>query len=306
VPRDRLAAALADCERIARPAGNSHVDLLGDHYSRLRQCMPRFLEVLTFCSHRHDDELLEGIDVLKKLNRTRRRNMPPDAPLTFVPRAWMPFVLSGEDKVSRRFWELALLWRLRDGLRSGDVWVEGSRRYADPETYLLTGSAWADLRDDYCRAVERPRAGRDRIAQLGRELNEEAASFASMLGRGEGPARLEGDRLVVGRDTSDDQPESVKRVKGLLAEVFPLVELTEVLIAIDGATGFSGRLLQPREPTAGPRPCWSISTPPSWPRPPTSGRWRWPARRVCRTTRWPTPRPGTCVTRRSPPPSTTS
>jgi len=35
----------------------------------------------------------------------------------------------------------------------------------------------------------------------------------------------------------------VKRVKGLLAEVFPLVELTEVLIAIDGATGFSERLL---------------------------------------------------------------
>ena len=243
VPKDRLAAALADCERIARPASNSHVDLLGDHYSRLRQCMPRFLEVLTFCSHRHDDELLEGIDVLKKLNRTRRRNMPPAAPLAFVPKAWMPFVLSGEDKVSRRFWELALLWRLRDGLRSGDVWVEGSRRYADPETYLLTGSAWADLRDDYCRAVERPRAARDRIAQLGRELDEEAASFASMLGRGEGPARLEGDRLVVGRDTSDDQPESVKRVKGLLAGVFPLVELTEVLIAIDGATGFSERLL---------------------------------------------------------------
>jgi hypothetical protein len=121
--------------------------------------------------------------------------------------------------------------------------VQGSRCYADPETYLLTGSAWADLRDDYCRAVERPRAGRDRIARLGREPGEEAASFASMLGRGEGPARLEGDRLVVGRDTSDDQPESVKRVKGLLAEVFPLVELTEVLIAMDGATGFSGRLL---------------------------------------------------------------
>jgi hypothetical protein len=35
----------------------------------------------------------------------------------------------------------------------------------------------------------------------------------------------------------------VKRVKGLLAEVFPLVELTEALIAIDGATGFSERLL---------------------------------------------------------------
>jgi hypothetical protein len=40
VPKDRLAAALADCERIARPADNSHIDLLGDHYSKLRQCVP--------------------------------------------------------------------------------------------------------------------------------------------------------------------------------------------------------------------------------------------------------------------------
>lgn len=59
VPKDRLAAALADCDRIARPADDSHIDLLGDHYSRLRQCVPRLLEVLSFCAHRDDDELLE-------------------------------------------------------------------------------------------------------------------------------------------------------------------------------------------------------------------------------------------------------
>ena len=77
VPKDRMAAALADCERIARPADNTHVDLLGDHYSRLRQCMPRFLEVLTFCSNRHGDELLEGIEVLKELNRTETAQRAP-------------------------------------------------------------------------------------------------------------------------------------------------------------------------------------------------------------------------------------
>lgn len=109
VPKDRLAAALADCDRIARPPGNSHIDLLGDHYSRLRQCAPCFLEVLTFCSHRVGDELLEGMEVLRELNRTGRRKVPPDAPLTFVPKTWMPLVLSDEDKVSRRFWELAVL-----------------------------------------------------------------------------------------------------------------------------------------------------------------------------------------------------
>ncbi len=118
-------AALADCERIARPADDSHIDLLGDHYSRLRQCVTRLVDLLTFRSERDDDGLLGGLAVLRELNRSGRRKVPPDAPRAFVPRAWLPFVVSGEDKVSRRFWELALLWRLRDSLRSGDVWVEG-------------------------------------------------------------------------------------------------------------------------------------------------------------------------------------
>src|SRR6266849_5700680 len=80
VPKDRLAHALAECERIARPADDSHVDLLGDHYSKLRQCLPRWLEVLRFRSLRDNDELIEGIEVLRRLNRTGRRTVPEEAP----------------------------------------------------------------------------------------------------------------------------------------------------------------------------------------------------------------------------------
>jgi len=50
-----------------------------------------------------------------------------------------------------------------------------------------------------------------------------------MLEAGEGPVRLEGDRLVVGRDTGDDLPASVERLKGLVLGVLPEVELTEVV-----------------------------------------------------------------------------
>ncbi len=115
--------------------------------------------------------------------------------------------------MSRRFGELALLWRLRDSLRSGDVWVQGSRRYADPETYLLDRASWAAKRTDYCAAVGCSRAGRERVGRLADELDEEAATFATMLEQGEGPVRIDGDHLIVGRDTGDDLPVSVKRVK---------------------------------------------------------------------------------------------
>jgi hypothetical protein len=42
-----------------------------------------------------------------------------------------------------------------------------------------------------------------------------------MTGRGDGPVRLDGERLVVGQDTGDDLPASVKRVKFLLQDVVP-------------------------------------------------------------------------------------
>ena len=32
---------------------------------------------------------------------------------------------------------------LRDALRSGDIYVPGSRRYADPTAYLITPEAWS-------------------------------------------------------------------------------------------------------------------------------------------------------------------
>ncbi|MGH3672942.1 MAG: Tn3 family transposase, partial [Pseudonocardiaceae bacterium] len=41
----------------------------------------------------------------------------------------------------------------------------------------------------------------------------------------------------------DDLPASVKQVKTLLGEVFPQVELAEVVIAIDSVCGFSKHLL---------------------------------------------------------------
>ena len=40
------------------------------------------------------------------------------------------------------------MWQLRGALRSRDVWVEGSRRYADPRRYLIPEEGWPDLRDE--------------------------------------------------------------------------------------------------------------------------------------------------------------
>ena len=112
-----------------------------------------------------------------------------------------------------------------------------------PLTCLLDKSRWAELRHDYCALVERPRSARGRLERLGDELDTELAGFAEMLEAGGGPARLDGDRLVVPRDVGDGLLASVAELKAWVKELIPPVELAEVVIQIDAECGFSQHLL---------------------------------------------------------------
>jgi hypothetical protein len=47
--------------------------------------------------------------------------------------------------VDRHFYEMCTLAELRDRLRSGDIWVTGSRQYRDFETYLIPAAAFKEM-----------------------------------------------------------------------------------------------------------------------------------------------------------------
>ncbi len=56
----------------------------------------------------------------------------------------------------------------------------------------------------------------------------------------------------------------MERLKGLVLGVLPEVELTDVMVALDAACGFSKHLLHSAGAKPDRRPCSPTSTPPSW------------------------------------------
>jgi hypothetical protein len=56
------------------------------------------------------------------------------APTDFVPLKWRPYMVDPAKRIDRHYYELCTLWELRGALRAGNVWVSGSRLYANPET----------------------------------------------------------------------------------------------------------------------------------------------------------------------------
>ena len=58
---------------------------------------------------------------------------------------WAKLVLTDEG-IDRRYYELCALSELKNALRSGDVWVQGSRQFKDFDEYLVPVEKFAALK----------------------------------------------------------------------------------------------------------------------------------------------------------------
>ncbi|GGL39374.1 hypothetical protein GCM10011588_62620 [Nocardia jinanensis] len=233
---ERLRAAVAQAKpRLPRDHG--HLAALDASYSYLRQFTPAVLSAVRFAGGTAATELLIAVHMLRELNATGARKVPPEAPTGFVPTKWRGYLeearKSGSATAYRHYWELCVLLGLRDGLRSGDVFVPGSRRYADPAAYLLTPQAWEPQRAEFCRLVGRSADPSHALAAAVDELHTAVAELEAVLADGDGPVHLdEAGDLVISPLTAEDIPAEAIALKAELTEMLPFAPIVSLLIEL--------------------------------------------------------------------------
>ena len=134
------------------------------------------------------------------------------------------------------------------------MFVPGSRRYADPSTYLYTPRQWAPRQEEYCRLVGRPAAAAHALEQGKEELHAALAELESALAGSppddRGTVRLDGDdHLVVPPLPAEDIPSEARELKDELAGMLPFapMHLTHQRAAVPGQPQAS-----PRAPARAP------------------------------------------------------
>ena len=102
------------------------------------------------------------------------------------------------DGAERRTWEAATLLALRDRLRAGDIWVEGSRQWRAVEDQLIPPALFTAMREAGPLPVAAPATAEEYLAErralLERRLAEVAAKAAA--DRLE-DVRIKGDELKI-------------------------------------------------------------------------------------------------------------
>jgi len=239
----RLRAALAEPATTRLPRDHGHLAQLASSYAYLRQFTPQVLEAITFSGGAAAAELLEAVAVLRSLNATGARSVPATAPTGFVPARCRGYLddatTAGDTTAYRRYWELCVLLCLRDALRSGDVYVPGARRYANPIAYLIPQDAWAGQREEFCRLSGIAAEPATAVTQVETELDAAISELDGVLAGGEGPVRLDEDGdLVIAPLSAEDVPTEAAELRDELTALLPFAPIASVLIELDRRTGF--------------------------------------------------------------------
>jgi TnpA family transposase len=238
---DVFAASVTQAEQLARPESYDALEHVEPHYRIIHRYAPPMLEAFEFKGTEAMRPLLSALDVLRRLGADEIRKVPEDAPTRFVKERWREYVFIDKG-IDRRYYELCVLAALRDGLRSGDLFVTGSRQYRDFEEFLLPTAAAQE-------AVQALPVDSDLDAYLARRreaLQQALQRVDRRLAQGElDGVRLEKGRLILSPLTSGVPPEAeehTQRAYDLLPSLAGtgrrLVQVTDLLIEVDRWTGF--------------------------------------------------------------------
>ena len=238
MPWDTFAASVTEAQKLAQPESFDFLHRIGESYATLRRYAPQFLDVLKLRAAPAAKGVLDAIEVLRDMNSDNARKVPADAPTVFIKPRWAKLVLT-DDGIDRRYYELCALSELKNALRSGDVWVQGSRQFKDFDEYLVPVEKFTTLKLGnelpLAVATDCDQYLHGRLALLEQQL----ATVNRMAAANDLPDAIitESGLKITPLDAA--VPETAQALIDQSAMLLPHVKITELLMEVDEWTGFT-------------------------------------------------------------------
>jgi TnpA family transposase len=235
---DAFAESVTEAQKLAQPDDFDFLYRVGDGYATLRRYAPEFLAVLKLRAAPAAKGVLDAIEVLRAMHTDNARKVPADAPTGFIKPRWHKLVMT-DAGIDRRYYELCALSELKNSLRSGDIWVQGSRQFKDFEDYLVPPERFASLKQSSALplavATDCDQYLHERLTLLETQL----AAVNNMALANTLPDAIitESGLKITPLDAA--VPDTAQALIDQMAIILPHVKITELLLEVDEWTGFT-------------------------------------------------------------------
>jgi len=223
---DRFAVLVAEATKLSATMAADPLDLVVNGHAQMRRYTPLLLDHLDLRALPAAAPILEAIKALRALNAARDTGLPDEVPIAFARPKWRKR-LRGPDGPSRKLWETAVLFSLSDAIRSGDIWLEESRRFRSVGADLVPASAVV------LSPLGLPGTADLWLATRRAALGDAFDRFAQSAG-----TVVQDGKLQIEAPASATPPGTEDIVLKLYRRL-PPVRITDILLETDDAVGFT-------------------------------------------------------------------
>jgi TnpA family transposase len=235
---DAFAESVTEAQKLAQPEDFDFLHHIGESYATLRRYAPAFLDVLKLRAAPAAKDVLDAIEVLRAMNAENARKIPADAPTGFIKKRWEKLVMT-DAGIDRRYYELCALSELKNALRSGDIWVQGSRQFKDFDENLMPAEKFTALQ----QSRELPLAVHTNSDHYLRErlelLGEQLATVNRLALANDLPDAIITESGLKITPLDAVLPDAARGLIDQAALLLPHIKITDLLLEVDKWTGFT-------------------------------------------------------------------
>jgi len=253
VPREQMADQVAGLEEWVSGKSSDVFHGVVRRFSYFRQFTPLMLRVLEFFPDggQTNSSCLEAVQLLKEMNAEqkgkKKLSLPDDAPMEFVPKRLLPIVTAG-GAPSRHAWECALMLKLQDEVKSGNVSLKHSKRFGRFDDYFLPQEQWEARRQSFFERARLPSDPKDVPAFVTARLNTAYDLFLKSAPSNTF-AMIDEDGWHLAKDVTEkltkEESEALDRLKAWLRRHMRTIRLPDLLIEVDNDIHFTDHFLPP-------------------------------------------------------------
>ena len=237
-----LAKSISDTKDLTVKQNFDSLYFISDKYFTIKKYGAEFLKVLEIHSAPVAEDILKTVSILIDLYDGKLKKLPENIPSSFIRKRWEDLVFT-ENGINRKFYELCLFSELKNHLRSGDLWVKGSRQYKDFEDYLIPVKKFTEMRDKNTVPLDVVLNGEEFLSQRMRILSKKIQTVCKLIENNELPdSSIINDRIKI-KPLENTVPEEAeilgKKIYGLL----PLIKITDLLKEVDQWTNFTDEFI---------------------------------------------------------------
>lgn len=245
-PSISLQARIIELDALLTGRYSNNLNLVADRFSQMRQLAKPLLEQVSLeLAPTGNTALVTALQTVREIVQGTRRTVPPNADLSFLPKS-IAATIREKDGINRRRYEVAVLTSLRDHIKSGNLSIQGSKRFGQLDNFFMPTERWAQLREGFFEKADLPLNPEAVPRYLERRLQRAFDTFLSQE-QSNTFARVNDDGWLLSKDPAEEltsgKQQGIERLSQWLTEHMRTIKLPDLLIEVDNDLHFTNVFL---------------------------------------------------------------